>query len=114
MIIIIAQIIFGLSVLGILFLIFRRIPDLLEFPKSDSEKVLVYETIRDYWGKLKQKVETSGFLHDTVIPRTEKILRKTKIILLKLDNFLAKKADKLRQRIRKRQRENEKNNNLPG
>lgn len=113
MLILISQIIFALSVLGILFLIFRRIPDLLEFPRSDSEKALVYETIRGYWKKLKQKAEASGFLHDAVIPKTEKVLRKTKIILLKLDNFLAKRVDKLRQKMKKRKKETEENNNLP-
>lgn len=98
------QIIFVLAVLGILFFIFRKIPALLEYPRRSEKGDVIYENIRKQLGKAKEKVEASEFLHETVIPRTEKFLRKSKIILLKLDNFLAKRANKLRERIKKRKK----------
>jgi DNA-directed RNA polymerase alpha subunit len=109
MIIIIFQIIFALCLIGILFIIFRKIPALLELERKSQEKVLVYETARKEWKKLKEKAESSEFLHNEIIPRTEKVLRRTKVVLLKLDNFLAKRADKLRDKVKKRKKEN----NLP-
>jgi len=104
MIIIIFQIIFILAVLGILFFIFRKIPTLLEHPRRSEKGGVIYKNIHKQLGKAKEKVEASEFLHETVIPRTEKFLRKSKIILLKLDNFLAKRADKLREKIKKRKK----------
>ena len=104
MIIIIFQIIFILAVLGILFFIFRKIPALLEHPRRSEKGDVIYENIRKQLGKAKEKVEASEFLHETVIPKTEKFLRKRKIILLKLDNFLAKRANKLREKIKKRKK----------
>ncbi len=104
MIIIIFQIIFILAVLGILFFVFRKIPALLEHPRRSEKGDVIYENIRKQLGKAKAKVEASEFLHETVIPRTEKFLRRSKIILLKLDNFLAKRADKLREKIKKRKK----------
>ena len=106
MIIIIFQIIFWLSILGILFIVFRKIPSLLEHERTSSEKVLIYKNLQEQWKKVKEKAETSEFLHEVIIPKTEKALRKTKIILLKLDSFLAKRADRLRERVKKRKREN--------
>ena len=102
MLIIIFQIIFILAVLGILFLIFRKIPALLEYPRQSEKGDVIYENIRKQIGKAKKKVESSEFLHETVIPKTEKFLRRTKIVLLKLDNFLAKRADRLREKIKRR------------
>jgi flagellar basal body-associated protein FliL len=104
MIIIVFQIIFILAVLGILFFISRKIPVLLEYPRRSKKGDIIYENIRKQLGKAKEKVEASEFLHERVIPRTEKFLRKSKIILLKLDNFLAKRANKLRERIKKRKK----------
>lgn len=104
MLTIIAQIIFGLSILGILYFILRRIPDLLEYPRYSSKIVPMRERIFNQWQKIKEKTEASGFLHDVIIPRTEKLLRRTKIVVLKFDNFLAKRVDRLRERMRRRKR----------
>lgn len=106
MIIIVFQIVFGLSILGILFIVFRKIPSLLEYERTGSEKVLIYKNLQERWKKVKEKAEASEFLHEAIILKTEKVLRKTKIILLKLDNFLAKRADRLKERVKKRKREN--------
>lgn len=107
--IVVAQIIFGLSILGILFIIVRRIPDILKFPRYSKEDVSFKEEIQRQWFTLKAKTGTSRFLHNVFFPKAEKILRKTKIILLKLDNFLARKVEKLRERMRKKKKEE----NLP-
>jgi len=104
MLIIISQIIFVLSVLGILFLIFRRIPDLLEYPRYSSKMVPIHENLRKQWKKIQERVESSEFLHEAIIPKTEKFLRKTKVVVLKFDNFLARKVNKLRQRTKRRKR----------
>lgn len=106
MIITIFQIIFVLGILGILLIIFRKIPALLEYPRRTEKGDVIYENVRKQWKKVKDKAETSEFFHETVLPKTEKFLRKTKVILLKLDNFLAKRADKLKERVKKRKREN--------
>lgn len=105
--IIIAQIIFGLSVLGILFIIARKIPMILQYPRHSEENVSLKEEIQRQWDTLKTKTGTSGFLHNVFFPRIEKILRRAKILVLKLDNFLAQKTDKLRTKIRKKKREEE-------
>lgn len=103
------QIIFVLSLLGILYFIIRRIPDILKLPRKEefeTEVGVIQKNIQEQWDKVKEKADKSEFLHDTIIPKTEKVLRKTKIILLKLDNFLAKRVNKLRRKIRKRKEEN--------
>jgi len=100
------QIIFVLSLLGILFFVLRRIPDLLKLPRKEefeTEVGSIQKNIQEQWGKVKEKADKSEFLHDMIIPKTEKALRKTKVVLLKLDNFLAKRANKLRYKIKKRQ-----------
>jgi len=102
MIIIVAQVIFCLSILGILYFLFRRIPDLLEYPRYSSKIIPMREKISIRWQKIKENTETSEFLHKFLIPKTEKFLRKTKIIVLKFDNFLARRVDGLRQRMKRR------------
>jgi len=111
--IIAAQIIFGLSILGILFIVFRRVPTLLEYPRRVPVQILIFEKLRNQWKKIKAEAEVSEFLHEIIIPGTEKFLRKTKAILLKFDNFLARRADSLRARIRKRKKE-KKGEGMPG
>jgi hypothetical protein len=100
MIIIIAQIIFALSILGILIIIFRKIPIILKYPRSAEEKEMV--DLREQWEKIKDETKITTFFHDSFIPGTEKFLRRIKIILLKFDNFLAKRVDKLRAKMKKR------------
>lgn len=111
--IIAAQIIFGLSILGILFIVFRKGPLILRYPRHIPGEILIFEKVRNQWKKIKAEAEASEFLHEIIIPGTEKFLRKTKNILLKLDNFLAKRADSLRARIRKRKKE-KKGEGMPG
>jgi len=100
MLILISQIIFGLSVIGILVIILRKIPVILRYPRQPFEDVSLVDKVKD-------KINSSDFLPETVIHKTEKFLRKIKIIVLKFDNFLAKIVDKLRNKIKRRKDEEE-------
>ena len=101
MLIIIAQIIFALSILGILIIVFRKIPAILRYPRYSS-KYTNNGNLREQWDRIKERTGISGFFHDVLFPKTEKFLRKLKIILLKFDNFLARRMDKLRERMKRR------------
>ena len=105
--IIFLQIIFALSFLGIIFIVFKKIPLLLDYSRHSSRGVSFLEVARNQFDKIKDKPDS--FWNDKLIPKTEKFLRRIKIILLKFDNFLAKRTDKLRKKIKKR----EDKNNLP-
>jgi len=105
MLILIFQIIFALSAIGFLVIIFRKIPIILRYPRQPFEEVSLVD-------KVKEKINSSNFFHEVIIHRLEKFLRKIKIIVLKIDNFLAKKVDRLRDKIRKK-KEEEENGNMP-
>ena len=104
MLVIVSQIILVLSILGILIIIFRRLPSLLKYPRNSSKAVSIQDNFRNHWDKVKEKTGVSSFFHDLFFPKTEKFLRKIKIILLKFDNFLARRVDKLRERMRRRKK----------
>jgi len=110
--IIIFQILLGLGVAGILILAFRKISVLLNYPRHPFEEISLKQKFLNKWQKIKERVNQSDSLHEKVIPHTEKTLRKLKVFILKLDNFLARIVDKLRHKTK--ERENGKNDdNLP-
>jgi hypothetical protein len=90
--IIVAQIIFALSIIGILVIILRKVPIILRYPRQPFEEF----SLAGVLGKLKNKITSNEFFHTTALPITEKLLRKIKIFVLKLDNFLAKLVSRLR------------------
>lgn len=92
--IIVAQIIFGLSIIGILVIIIRKVPIILRYPRQPFEEV----SISGIFEKLKNRLTSNEFFHALALPITEKALRKIKIFVLKLDNFLAKRVSRLRHR----------------
>jgi len=92
--IIIAQIVFILSVIGILVIVLRKIPIILRYPRQPFEEV----SLAGIFEKLKNRLTSNEFFHATALPITEKLLRKIKIFVLKLDNFLAKLVSRLRHR----------------
>jgi len=106
MIIIVSQIIFGLSIIGILVIILRKVPIILRYPRQPFEEVSLSGILE----RIKGKITTNEFFHGTALPTTEKILRKIKVFVLKLDNFLAKLVNRLRHR-RKNIEEEIKNGN---
>jgi len=92
MLILIAQIVFIISIIGILVIIFRKIPIILRYPREPFEEV----SISGMLGKVKQKITSNEFFHGVALPITEKLLRRIKIFVLKFDNFLAKMVNRLR------------------
>jgi len=106
MFIIIAQIIFALSIIGILVIVLRKVPIILRYPRHPFEEVSLSGILE----KLRSKITSNEFFHAMALPITEKMLRKIKIFVLKLDNFLAKLVGRLRHR-RKNIEEEIKNDN---
>jgi hypothetical protein len=103
MLILIFQIIFGISIIGVLVIVFRKIPVILRYPRHPFEEVSLLD-------KVKEKINSSNFFHEVFVHRAEKILRKIKIFILKIDNFLAKRVDRLRDKIKRKKEEEEENN----
>jgi len=108
--IIIFPIILILSIAGILYIIHRKIPLLLKYPKYMAQESSMYQNFQEKMGEIKEKTSISKFWHEIIIPKIEKILRKFKVIILKLDNFLAKKVDKMREKIKRRENGNDDDN----
>lgn len=106
MFIIIAQIVFALSIIGILVIILRKVPIILRYPRQPFEEV----SLAGIFEKIKSRVTSNEFFHAMALPITEKFLRKIKIFVLKLDNFLAKLVSGLRHK-RKNIEEEIKNEN---
>lgn len=92
------QIILGVGVAGFLVMLFRKIPVLLNYPRHPFEEISLKQRIRERIKHLKEKTGKSDFLHEAVIPRTEKFLRKFNIVILKLHNFLTKMSGHLRKK----------------
>ena len=92
--IIAAQIIFALSIIGILVIVLRKVPAILRYPRQPFEEVSLTGILE----KFKNRIISNEFFHAKALPITEKILRKIKVIVLKLDNFLAKMVGRLRHR----------------
>ncbi len=105
MLITISQIIFTVCVVGVLFIALRKVPVILRYPRHPFENVSLID-------KVKGKINSSNFFHEVFVHRAEKILRKIKIFVLKIDNFLARRVDRLRDKIRKK-KEEEENGNTP-
>jgi hypothetical protein len=108
--IIIFPIILISSIAGILYIIHRKIPLLLKYPKYMAQESSMYQNFQEKMGEIKEKTSISKFWHEIIIPKIEKILRKFKVVILKLDNFLAKKVDKMREKIKRRENGNDDDN----
>lgn len=106
MFIIIAQIVFALSIIGILVIILRKVPIILRYPRQPFEEV----SLAGIFEKIKSRITSNEFFHAIALPITEKSLRRIKIFVLKFDNFLAKLVSRLRHR-RKNIEEEIKNDN---
>jgi hypothetical protein len=92
MLITVFQIIFIAGIIGILVIIFRKIPIILRYPREPFEEVSIVGLLE----RVRQKITSNEFFHGIALPKTEKFLRKIKIFVLKLDNFLTKMVSKLR------------------
>jgi len=94
MIIYIAQVVFFISILGVLVIILRKIPVLLRYPRHPFEEI----SFNAFLQRLKNRIISNEIFHNGILPTTEKILRKIKVLVLKLDNFLANLVNGLRHR----------------
>jgi len=102
------QIILGVGIAGFLIMAFRKIPVLLNYPRRPYEEISLKQRIVDKIKKIKENANQSNVLHNAIIPKTEKLLRKSKVLTLKMDNFLAKIAGHL-----KRKKQEKKEKDLP-
>jgi len=96
MLIIISKIIFALSFLGILFIIFRKLPALSRSPEESFVKGLSIKTTSDWFKQTKKKLILSYFFRTIIIGNLEKSLRKLKILTLKIANILEKLLRKVK------------------
>ncbi|HUT96099.1 MAG TPA: hypothetical protein VMW82_00840 [Candidatus Paceibacterota bacterium] len=108
--ILVFQIILGVGIAGFLIIAFRKIPVLLNYPRSSFEKNSLWQKIYNTWQEIKKNANESDLLHESIMPRTEKFLRKFKVFVLKLDNFLAKLVGHLRKKGQERKDKEEENN----
>lgn len=105
--ILIFQILLGIGIAGFLIIAFRKIPVLLNYPRNSFEEVSIWQKIRNTWQEIKENANRSNLLHESIMPRTEKFLRKFKVFVLKLDNFLARLVGHLRKKEQERKNQEE-------
>lgn len=75
-----------------------------------AQESSIYQNFQEKIVEIKKKTSISKFWHEIIIPKIEKTLRKFKVIILKFDNFLAKKIDKMRKKIKRRENKNNDDN----
>jgi hypothetical protein len=104
------QILLGVGIAGFLIMVFRKIPVLLNYPRHPFEEISLKQKIANKFKKIKESANQSKILHNAIIPKTEKFLRKSKVLTLKMDNFLAKIAGHLKKKKQEKE-ENDNNDN---
>ncbi len=102
MIIIVSKIIFILSLAGLLFIVFRKLPKLSQLPERGpyTSRFSLKSTIFGFKGNIRQFI-ASDFFQNTILGNLEKSLRKIKILILKIDN----RVDKIIRRLKRRAEE---------
>ncbi len=96
MIIIIAEIVFVLSLLGVLFIVVRKLPALSKLPEETSTRKFSFKAIFVWFLKTFKQFILSTFFQNIIIGNLEKSLRKFKIMALKIDNIVDKFIRKLK------------------
>jgi hypothetical protein len=109
--VLIFQILLGLSIAGFLYLAFRKIPVLLNYPRHPFEEISLKQKIQDRVKKLKEQTGKNIFLHEAIIPKTEKSLRRFNLFVLKLHNLLTKTTSHLRRKKQEKEEEKEQEDN---
>ena len=110
-IILIAKIVFVLSLLGVLFIIIRKIPALTALPEESFVERFSFKVIIGFTTSALKGFTSSNLFKNTLIGKTEKFLRKFKILILKLDNALARFIKRIRKHSNNS--ENSSNNKTP-
>ncbi|MFH1129567.1 MAG: hypothetical protein V1686_02445 [Patescibacteria group bacterium] len=84
------QIILGVGIAGFLVVVFKKIPVLLNYPRRPFEETSLKHKIVSRIKKIKESANQSEVLHNAIIPKTEKFLRKFRVFVLKLHNSSAR------------------------
>ena len=101
-IVIVSKIVFILSILGILFIISRKIPVLSQVSiKGSSAKRFSFKAAIIWPGTIIKQFILSDFFQNIIVGNLEKSLRKFKIMALKIDNILDKLLRKLKRKSSK-------------
>ena len=101
MLILISKIVFVLSFLGILFIIFRKVPALSRLPREPFIKKFSLKPVFALFGNSLGQVASSNFFQKNIVGGLEKSLRRFKILALKLDNLLDKFIRMIKRKSRK-------------
>jgi lipoate-protein ligase A len=109
--VLIFQIILGIGIAGFLFVAFRKIPVLLNYPRKPYEETSLRQKIKQRVATLKDKTNKSDFLHESIIPGLEKFLRKFNVFILKLHNLSAKIVSRLKRKKQEKIENEQKDNN---
>ncbi len=108
------QILLGVGIAGFLYLAIRKIPVLLNYPRHPFEEVSIKQKIQEKIKKITAKTGETIFLHDAIIPKTEKFLRKFNLFIFKLHNLLTKITSHLRKNKQDENKDSQNDNfNLP-
>ena len=90
------------SFIGMGIIIFRKIPILVELPKTTESPLL-----NDFWQKLKEKIKNlpplKSFSSEIFIQR---VLSKIRILTLRIENKIANYLQKLREKGKKKHNDN--------
>lgn len=97
MLIIISKIIFGLSLLGILIMVLRKIPALNKVPDFSTKSKLSLKTAPEVFKKSAKTITKTDFFQNIIVAGLEKSLRRFKIFALKIDN----KVEEFLRRLKK-------------
>lgn len=99
MIVIASKIVFILSLLGILFIVGRKLSGLSRLPAERSlTRGFSLKAVFIWPGAVIKRLVFSGFFQDIIVGSLEKSLRKFKIMALKIDNILDKFLRKLKKK----------------
>lgn len=90
------------SALGIFVILFKKIPVLVEMPKTGQRPVLV-----DFWYWLKEKIKNlppiKSFSPEIFV---QKVLSKIRVLTLRIENKTANSLQKLREKAQKKNIDN--------
>jgi hypothetical protein len=106
------QILLGVGIAGFLIVALRKIPVLLNYPRKSYEEISLRQKIRKRMETLKERTNKSNFMHESVIPKIEKPLRKFSVFVLKLHNFSSKISSHLRKKKQEKEESEQGNNDL--
>ncbi len=101
MLTIISKIVFIASILGILFIVTRKLPALSRLPEEFFVKRFSFKAILALPGNIIKQFISSNFFQNVIIGGLEKSLRKFKIMALKIDNIVDKFLRKIKRNFGK-------------